>query len=87
LTAYTDADWDGSVDEKKSTSGGEFYLGKFLVSWLSKKQTPISLSTMEQEYIVVAHYCTQVIWKKQTLEDVQVKYDHPITLTVTTPVP
>jgi hypothetical protein len=38
LTTYTDADWDGSVDDKKSTSGGEFYLGKCLVSWLSKKQ-------------------------------------------------
>jgi len=36
-TTYIDVDWVGSVDDKKSTSGGAFYLGKFLASWLSKK--------------------------------------------------
>jgi hypothetical protein len=80
LNAYTDADWAGSVDDRKSTSGGAFFLGKCLVSWLSKKQTSISLSTTEVEYIVAATCCTQVIWMKQTLEDLQVKYDHPILL-------
>jgi hypothetical protein len=68
------------VDDRKSTSGGAFFLGKCLVSWLSKKQPSISLSTKEVEYIVVASCCTQVIWMKQTLEDLQVKYDHPILL-------
>jgi hypothetical protein len=47
LNAYIDADWAGSVDDKKSNSGGEFYLGKCLVSWLSKKHTSISLSKIE----------------------------------------
>ena len=37
LIAYTDADWESSVDERKHTSGGEFFLGSCLVSWLSKK--------------------------------------------------
>ena len=32
-----DADWAGSVDDRKSTSGATFFLGNFLVSWLSKK--------------------------------------------------
>jgi hypothetical protein len=45
LNAYTDADWEGSIDDRKSTSGGAFFLGKCLVAWLSKKQTSISLST------------------------------------------
>jgi hypothetical protein len=80
LNAYTDADWEGSIDDRKSTSGGAFFLGKCLVAWLSKKQTSISLSTTEEEYIVVASCCTQVIWMKQTLEYLQVKYDHPITI-------
>lgn len=44
---YIDADWAGSVDDQKSTSVEEFYLGGFLVSWLSKKQSSISLSTAE----------------------------------------
>lgn len=45
LRAFTDADWAGSIDDKKSTSGATFYLGDCLVSWLSKKQSSISLST------------------------------------------
>ena len=67
LKAFTDADWAGSVDDRKSTSGATFFLGNFLVSWLSKKESSISLSTAEAEYIVAASCCTQVIWMKQTL--------------------
>jgi hypothetical protein len=60
LTAYSDADWANCVDERKSTSGGAFFLGNSLVAWLSKKQGSISLSTTEAEYIVVATCCTTV---------------------------
>ena len=45
LHAYTDADWAGNVDDWKITSGGAFYMGPQLVSWLNKKQSSISLST------------------------------------------
>jgi hypothetical protein len=54
LTTYSDADWANCVDERKSTSGGEFFLGDSLVAWLSKNKGSISLSTTEEEYIVVA---------------------------------
>ena len=47
LHAYTDADWAGSVDDRKSTSGGAFYMGSRLVSWFSKKQSSIALSIAE----------------------------------------
>ena len=50
LTAYSDAKWEGSIDDKKGTSGATFFLGNCLVSWLSKKQYSISLSTIEVEY-------------------------------------
>ena len=53
LKAFTDADWEGSVDDRKSTSGAELFLGNYLVSWLSKKQSSISLSTVEAKYIFV----------------------------------
>ncbi|XP_043699932.1 secreted RxLR effector protein 161-like [Telopea speciosissima] len=57
LTAFSDVDWAGSNDDKKSTSGGAFYLGKSLVAWHSKKQESVSLSTAEAEYIAtVASY-------------------------------
>ena len=47
LVAYTDADWAGSIDDRKSTSGATLYLGDYLVSWSSKKQPSVSLSTTE----------------------------------------
>ena len=37
LMAYTDADWAGCIDDRRSTSGAAFYLGECLVLWLSKK--------------------------------------------------
>ena len=80
LRAFTDADWERSVDDWKSTSGEKFYLGDCLVSWLSNKQSSIALSTVEVEYIDVASCCTQFIWMKHTLEDVIVKYEHPIVI-------
>jgi hypothetical protein len=49
LTAYTDADWAGCIDDRRSTSGVAFYLGECLVSWISKKQSSIYLSTAEAE--------------------------------------
>jgi hypothetical protein len=62
----------------EAPSGATFYLGEFLVSWLSKKQSSVSLSIAEAEYIAVAACCTQVLWMKQTLIDIQFKYDEPI---------
>jgi hypothetical protein len=45
MVAYIDAEWLGSIDDKRSTSGVDFYLVDCLVSWLRKKQSSISLST------------------------------------------
>ena len=47
LAGYSDANWAGSVDDRKSTLGGCFYLGNNLVLWMSKKQNFVSLSTAE----------------------------------------
>jgi hypothetical protein len=54
LIAYTDAYWAGCIDYRLSTSGAAFYLGECLVSWLSKKQSSISLSTAEAEDIAAS---------------------------------
>ena len=76
--AYIDADWAGCIDDRRSTSGAVFYLGECLVSWLSKKQSSVSLFTAEAEYIAAASCCTQVLWMEQNLTDIQVDCDEPI---------
>jgi hypothetical protein len=55
-----------------------FYLGEFLVSWLSEKKSSISLSTVEAKYIATTTCCTQVLWMKKTPTDIQVEYNEPI---------
>jgi hypothetical protein len=60
--AYTDENWVGCIDDRRSTSGVAFYLGECLVSWISNKKSSVSLSTVEAEYIVAATCCTQVLW-------------------------
>eukprot|EP00253_Pinus_taeda_P003765 PITA_03765 len=78
LHAYTDADWAGSVDDRKSTSGGAFFMGSRLVSWFSKKQSSIALSTAEAEYVATASCCTQLLWMMQTLQDFHITCKPPI---------
>ncbi|XP_052297011.1 secreted RxLR effector protein 161-like [Citrus sinensis] len=69
LAGYSDADWAGNTNDRKSTTRGCFYLGNNLVSWHSKKQNSISLSMAEAEYIAAGSCCTQLLWMKQMLED------------------
>ena len=78
LAAFSDADWARCVDTRRSTSGAAFFLGGCLVSWLSKKQSSITLSTAEAEYVAATACCTQVLWMKQNLHDIQVTYDESI---------
>ncbi|XP_022873960.1 uncharacterized protein LOC111392799 [Olea europaea var. sylvestris] len=62
-------------DDRKSTSGGCFYMGSNLVAWLSKKQNSISLSTAEAEYIAAGSCCTQLLWMKQMLSDYEINQE------------
>ena len=80
VTTYFDADWARSVDDRKSTSGNAFFMGDCLVSWLNKKQSSISLSTAEAEYIAAADCCAQIIWMKEALKDVIIETKQPITI-------
>jgi len=54
LIGYSDADWAGDMDDRHSTSGNVFLLAKGAVSWLSKKQAAVALSTTEAEYVALS---------------------------------
>jgi hypothetical protein len=69
LIGYSDANWAGCKIDRKSTSGTCQFLGRSLVSWVSKKQNFVALSTAEAEYIVACHCCAQFLWMRQTLRD------------------
>jgi hypothetical protein len=69
LIGYSYADWAGCKIVRKSTSGTCQFLGRSLVSWVSKKQNSVALSTAEAEYIVAGHCCAQLLWMRQTLRD------------------
>ncbi|KAI3819153.1 hypothetical protein L1987_12978 [Smallanthus sonchifolius] len=69
LYAYTDSDYGGCNLDKKSTSMGCQFLGGRLISWQCKKQTCVSTSTAEAEYIAASSCCAQVIWIKNQMLD------------------
>jgi hypothetical protein len=69
LLGYSDLDYAGCRVERKSTSGTCQFLGRSLVSWSSKKQNSIALSTAEAEYVAAGACCAQLLWMKQTLRD------------------
>jgi hypothetical protein len=69
LISYSDADYAGCKIDRKSTSGTCQFLSKSLVSWASKKQNSVALSTAEAEYVAAAHCCAQLLWMRQTLKD------------------
>ena len=76
LAGYSDANWVGNADDRKSTSRGCFYMGHNLFSWMSKKQNCISLSTAEAEYIAAGSCCTQLLWMQKLLHDYGICQEH-----------
>nr|GEZ58855.1 hypothetical protein [Tanacetum cinerariifolium] len=62
LMAYSDNDYGGATQDRKSTTGGCQFLGRRLISWQYKKQTIVATSTTEAEYVAAASCCGQVLW-------------------------
>jgi hypothetical protein len=67
IVAYSDADWAGCPDTRRSTSGYCVYLGGALVSWSSKRQATVSRSSAEAEYRAVANAVADCVWLRQLL--------------------
>jgi hypothetical protein len=69
LIGYSDSDWAGNLDDQKSTSGQFFFYGHNIISWSSKKQATVALSTTEAEYSAVTSATCQAIWMRRLLEE------------------
>ena len=74
VTRYCDADFARDRVKRKSISGCCCFLGKSLITWSSKKQNTIALSTVETEYVSAANCCAQILWIKHQLEDFNIRH-------------
>lgn len=68
---YSDADWAGDLDDRKSVSGYMFKMSGAAVSWRSKKQACVALSTAEAEYMALASAAQEAVWMRQLLSDLK----------------
>jgi hypothetical protein len=78
LQGYANADWAGSVVDRKSTSGC-FTLGSAMVSWYSRKKSSVALSTAEAEYIALCVVVCEAMWLHKLLVDL---FGHEMNSTV-----
>nr|GEX76529.1 hypothetical protein [Tanacetum cinerariifolium] len=69
LVSFSDSDYGGATQDRKSTTRGCQFLGRRLISWQCKKQTIVAISTTKAEYVAAASCCGQVLWIQNQLLD------------------
>ncbi|XP_065073527.1 uncharacterized protein LOC135697684 [Ochlerotatus camptorhynchus] len=69
LVAFSDSGWAGDKSTRKSTTGYVVFYGGGAVCWVSRRQSCVTLSTMEAEYVALAETCQEVVWLRRLLED------------------
>jgi histone deacetylase 1/2 len=72
MSAFSDADWAGCLDDRRSTSGFVVYVGSNIVSWNARKQATVSRSSTEAEYKSLANATTEVMWVQTLLDKLRV---------------
>ena len=80
LYGYSDANWAGDVDTRRSTSGYVFKIADSTISWSSRKQATVAKSTTEAEYVSLNQATQEAIWMRQLLSDIGHKADKPTLL-------
>ena len=74
---FSDSDWAGNLDDRRSTSGYIFQVAGIAVSWISWKQSCVALSTAEAEYIALSQAAKEAIWFRQLNTDLQGESSEP----------
>jgi hypothetical protein len=70
IEAYSDADWAGCRTTRRSTTGGIIRFNGDVISWISKKQKTVALSSAESEYIALTETAKEVRWLQQWISEV-----------------
>ncbi|KAH6556110.1 hypothetical protein KP509_1Z204600 [Ceratopteris richardii] len=69
LLGWSDSDWGGEIDTRKSTASGVFMLAGGAVAWFSKKQTSVALSSAEAEFVALALTAKEGVWLQTLLKE------------------
>ena len=77
LAGFSDFDWEGNPDDRRSTVGYAFNIGSRVISLSSKKQPIVSLSSIEEKYKAMSSATCEAIWLRRILEDIGEKQTEP----------
>ena len=80
LHGFADANWAGCIDSRKSTSGEFFQIGNCAVSWRSKKQSVVALSSCEAEYVSLCSATQEAVWLRRLLKSIGFEQKQPTTI-------
>ena len=69
VSAFSDADWAGCVDDRRSTGGFAVFFGANLISWSARKQPTVSRSSTEAEYKALANATAEMMWVQKLLQE------------------
>lgn len=82
VTGWSDSDWAADLDSRRSIAGFTFDIAGGMVSWSSKKQPTVALSTAEAEYMAMAHASKEAIWLRTLLSEIGFPQESPSTIHV-----
>lgn len=82
IVGYSDSDWSGDLDDRKSTTGFVFFMGDTAFTWMSKKQPIVTLSTCEAEYVAATSCVCHAIWLRNLLKELKMPQEEPMEICV-----